>query len=306
MPSPGTEPLDILRADGSYLTREVFSIVFYIRRPHLEIGAQMEAAIERFGGLVSFAKLRFFADGEGEWQDLLEQDLGTRLRDQWGSFAETINADVILRGDGQGAPDFYLRYSGDMRAGQGAYASHFRCWVPKAYWVEHRDELTRFADSLAADLPFSFGHASLAVVGDDQRRLQKLARRYLAVDISSPLFVAIDIGDLAGGSYWTNYLGKGLTASVHGPVELRKALPKEIVIDPITGGKCRLQLGPEPTLGDVNRREDVSPYRALAAHLNACGVLHVPKRVVYFQDDAGMADHEAQQKWHRRFIEVQP
>jgi hypothetical protein len=303
MPSPGQEPLDVLSPDGNYLAREVFSIVFYIRRPHVEVGAQIEEAIKRFGGLVSFTQLRYFADNEGEWQDLLEQDLDTRLTDQWGSFADTINANVILRGDGLGVPDFYLRYSGNMRAGQGAIASYFRCWVPKAYWEGHREELNQFADSLAADLPFGFGYASLAVTGNNQHLLQKLANRYAAADISNPLAIALDIGDMAGGCYWTTYLGQALTTSVQGVDGLRSALPQEIAINSLPDGKCRLQLGPEPTLGDVNRREDVSPYRTLAAYFRSYGVLHVPKRVVYFQDEAGTADSEGQEKWHRRFIQ---
>jgi Protein of unknown function (DUF3396) len=297
-------PLDIIEADGRHSVREVFTIVFYIRKPHFDVGLKIEEAIWRFANLVSFEALRFFADSEGEWQDLLERDLSRWLEEEYGSFAGTVNAHVILRGNVQHPADFYLRYAGDMRAGEENFASYFQCWVPKAYWIEHRNELVQFATYLAANLPFGFGYASLAAAGDDRRRIQRLARRYLAIDISYPNAIKLDIGDMAGGSYWVTYLGQVLTESVHGVNELQKSLPKGIIIDGMESGKCRLQLGPEPIVGDVNRREDVSLYRALASYFDHCGVLHIPERVAYFKDDAGLADREAQEAWHRRFLEI--
>lgn len=294
--------LDIVNSDGSYLVREVFSIVFYIRRPHADVGRLIEDAIWRFANLVSFEQLRLFSDADGEWQDLLERDLSQWLEEHYGSFSDTINASIFLRGRGYGAADFYLRYSGDMRAGEEGFASYFKCWVPKDFWIEHRHQLIAFANDLAKTLPIGSGYATLSIAGDDPRRLQRLAIRYLALDISYPGAVKLDIGDKASGSYWITYFGQVLTEALHGVTAMQKALPKEIVIDEMRNGICRLQLGPEPILGDVNLREDVSLYRALASYLDRCGALHIPKRVVYFQDDAGLSDRDTQDEWHRRFV----
>ncbi|MEW6290756.1 MAG: type VI immunity family protein [Thermodesulfobacteriota bacterium] len=297
------ECLDVIDLDGKHSVREVFVIVFYIRRTHFDVGPQIENAIFGFANLVSFEKLRFFADSEGEWLDLLKQNLPLLLDEEYGSFADTLNADIILRGIGQHPPDFYLRYAGDIRAGEDEIASYFYCWVPKDYWLEHSQEIVEFIDKLAATLPFSFGYASLAIVCDDRRRLQKLARRYQAIDISYPGSVKLDIGDKAGGSYWLTYLGKVLTETVNGVKGLQKELPKGIRIEEIATGKCRLQLGPEPIWGDVNHREDLSLYQALTAYFDNCRILHVPQRVIYFKDDLGMADQQAQEDWYRRFLE---
>jgi hypothetical protein len=297
--------LDIIEPDGSYSVREVLTIVFYIRSPHLAVGPQIERAIFRFVNLVSFEALRFFADSEGEWQDLRKRDLAQWLAVEHGSFADTVNASLTLRGGGRHAADFYLRYGGDMRAGEDGFASYFHCWVPSAYGIAHRRELVQFATDLAASVPFGFGYASLAAVtDDDRRRLQKLAKRFLAVDIASPGALALDIGDKAAGSYWVTFLGPVLTESLQGVAGLRAELPHAITIEEMQGGKCRLQLGPEPIRGDVNRLEDVSLYRALAASLDRHGVLHIPERVVYFKDDTDLTDRRAQEEWHRRFLQA--
>lgn len=65
----------------------------------------------------------------------------------------------------------------------------------------------------------------------------------------------------------------------------------------------QVRLGDVPEIGDVNRRDDLPAYRALARHLDQRGLLHVPQRVSYFKDDQGLADREAQTSWHRRFLE---
>jgi hypothetical protein len=103
--------------DGTHAVREVLTIVFYIRKPHQAVGPQVQAAIHQFANLVSYGSLRFLADSEGEWQDLLERGLSERLADEYGNLAGAVNATVVLRGLGQHPPDFYLRYSGDPRAG---------------------------------------------------------------------------------------------------------------------------------------------------------------------------------------------
>lgn len=294
--------LDIIEADGRLSVREVVVVVFYIRKLHFDVGPQIEEAILGFAKLVSFERLRFFADSEGEWQDLLERGLSQRMADEYVSFANSVNASITLRGAGQDPPDFYLRYGGDMRAGEQEYASYFQCWVPKDYWLAHRDELEQFSNHFASRVPFGFGYLSVAAVGDDRRPLQRLARRYLTVDIASPGAIALDVGDFAGGSYWVTYLGQPLCESLGGVAELRRVLPQGAVIQEMDGGKCRVQLGPDPTLGDVNRREDISLYKALAAYFQSHGVLHLPKRVVYFTNSAGMADQVLQDEWHHRFV----
>ncbi|MDR5809817.1 type VI immunity family protein [Caballeronia sp. LZ019] len=296
--------LDITDADGDHLVRYVMKIVFYLRHGHPDVGRQVEHAVHAFADLVSVDALRFFADAEGEWRDLREQNLAKRLEDQWGHFADTLNADVVLRGQGRGAADFYLRYAGNMRAGQDVIASSFQCWVPRAYWLENRINLAALTFDIVKCLPFSFGYVSPAIVGGDSRRLQRLARRYLTVDIAEPRTIGWDIGDLAGGAYWYTFLGPRLTEAVRGVEGLREALPRGVTIDEIEGGRCGLLLSPSPILGDVNRREDISVYRSVAAYFDQCGVLHVPKRVVYFKDDAGMADFAAQRAWHRRLVDT--
>jgi len=291
--------LEVMDADGDFLTREVFVTVFYVPHPHKDIATAAERALRAYLELVSFRHLTEYADPNGEWQSLTEQSFRDLLT-QWFP-GSTPNADVILSGGGTGTPEFWLRYFGNAFAGTDGEASYLWCWVSRAFWDAHRDRTLEFVDRLAQGLPFSSGYASLGLSGGEKWRRQALASRYLGLDIARPVAVCLDIDDMAAGSYWLNYFGPELCAAVGGIGALRNGLPDEVGIEKLPTGGCRIQLGPEPRLGDVNRRERLQLNEALASFLLSRNVLHVPMKCVYFEDSNRLSDPEAQRAWHLRF-----
>jgi hypothetical protein len=292
--------LDLVDAAGAFLSREVFVSVFYIPHRHVDIASVAEVALRAYVDLVSYRNLTEYADPNGEWQPLTAQTF-ERIREQWFP-GSCPNADVILSGSGAGVPEFWFRYFGNALAGVDGKASYLWCWVPRIFWETHRDRTKAFLDLMAEVLPFSSGYANLGLSGGQKRRRQGLASRYLGLDIARPVAVCLDIDAMAAGSYWLNYFGPSLCAKVGGIDALRNALPQEASIEKVSTDGCRVQLGPEPLLGDVNRRERLPMNESLAKFLYQNKVLHLPMKCIYFEDTNGLSDPEAQKAWHLRFI----
>ena len=63
-------------------------------------------------------------------------------------------------------------------------------------------------------------------------------------------------------------------------------------------------MGEEPDLGDVNQRPKLADCNYLAALAHRKQVLHVPKKVKYFDADTYESAMKDQERWHLRFVGV--
>ena len=302
--SAGHSELRVTNRDGSVSIREVLVANFYFREPHLTMRDEVAECIRRFHALVPSGGLEHYFDYEGDPEDLGPEVLANVLHERFYSADSFPNATISMEGSGLYAPGYYLEYVGSALDNPElpSEAGSLQLWVPRTFFSERRQEVLDYLGETAARLPFSCGSVSLGLAGQDKSARQALAARHPGLDISSPRPVSADLGDEIAGVYWQTLLGAPIVERLGGAADIRRALPGEVV-DELPLGGCRIVLGADPEIGDVTRGELLPRYRAAAAFLDAAGLLHVPRRTVYFVDRAGMADPEAMQKWHRRLVD---
>lgn len=296
--------IEIVNADHSISIRETLTITFYMRKPHLDMLDAVATTIRDFASLVSFASLNNFFDYDGEQQYLDKDSLDNIITERFFSIERHQNANIILSGSGIHAPSFYLWYSGTAidNPELPAEASFLWCWMPRQFFLMKQPEVMAFIAAAASRIPFSSGYVSFGLAGEDMSRMQALAWRYPGLDIARPLCISSDIFDKAAGIYWLNFLGPFMTIALSGVYGIRSKVPSDVICLELNEGKCCVQLGTEPQLGDVNSGESLPNYRAFAKLLYEAGLLHVPEQAVYFLDSDSVADRDAMQRWHLRFV----
>ena len=297
--------IQVIHPDGTISVKEIFTIVFYIRKPNLEIVDNIERAILGFVDLVSIESLPGYYNYEGEQEDLTEKSLHALIYERLHGPYRAPNANIELIGSGIYAPDYYLRYYGSSLSvpGLADEVSYIWLWMPKKFYEIHTSQVFEYIMMLADNLPFTFAYASLGLAGDDQYKKQALARRYPGLDIADPSSIRADLDSKAVGSYWLTLLGVELSRSLGGMSILRSQLSAEITVKDLSNEKCLILLGEKPETGDVNRRDFLPLYRELAKFFHSKELLHIPERIVYFVDQDGMAARDAMEKWHRRFLD---
>jgi hypothetical protein len=297
--------IQILYSDGKMRLREALTIVFYIRKPHLKIKQKIERAIWGFVNLVSIEALPEYFNDEGDQEELTKESLTELIYERFHGPYSAQNAAIELNGRGMYAPDYYLRYIGNSLEIEEFpdEVSCLWCWIPREFYLKNTKQVVEFIMSLAEDLPFTFAYAAMGLSGEDEYRKQALAKRHPGLDIADPASICFDIGNKAAGSYWLTLIGPELCQAVGGIDALRAGLPKEISVGRTSRRKCRILLGEQPEIGDVNRRSRSRCTKPLQGFFHDKGELHVPEWVVYFKDKDGMADRDAMEAWHKRFLD---
>lgn len=298
---------DILQKypDGTVRIREVLTIIFYLPVPNLKIVEYVDHAIRKFVNLVSFEGLREYYNYEGKQENLNPLSLDEIIYNRLYSEERAPNANIELIGSGANAPEYFLWYNGKaLNITQFPdEVGYLWCWVPRSFFLDHTDELLNYISSVESELPYSFAYASLALAGENELGKQALAARHTGLDIANPFCVSADLNQKVAGSYWLSLLGAELCRLVGGVAAVRAELPDEIIVEELPDSRCRILLSEQPEIGDTNRRDLLPANQALARFFAERGRLHVPERVVYFEDREGMADREAMERWHRRFVD---
>lgn len=304
--SPGKvrNDIEIVHPNGSVSIREVLVTNLYFRTPHLNMRDEAAEAIRRFFALVPPGGIEYYFDHEGEQADIDAKVLDRVLQERFYAHPSIPNASLIIEGTGLYAPGFFMHYAGSALAHPSMpdEAGTLQFWVPRAFFFEQRDRIMGYLDDVVQRLPWSVGGVSLGLSGGDKVTKQALAARHPGLDISSPRALSNDLGDRVAGVTWHTLIGSGPVHALGGSEQIRRDLPSSASVQALPTGGCRIVLGPEPDIGDVNRRDILPTHRALAARLDASGLLHVPRWVVYFHDRDGNADRTAMEAWHRRFL----
>jgi hypothetical protein len=301
---PTRPDIRIDNPDGSASVQEVLIGTFYFRTPHSMVRDEVAECIRRFHALAPSGSLEYYFDYDGDQQDLDEAVLANVLYERFYSPDSFPSATLIIEGGGVHAPGWLLHHAGSALDNPDLplEAGSLQLWLPRSFFSTRRADVLGFLADAAARLPVSCGSVSLGLAGENRLRKQALAARHPGLDISDPRAVSTDLGDQLAGIGWHTLLGAPMVGKLGGAVELRRALPG-IVVEPLPLGGCRLVMGGDPEIGDVNRHELLPQYRAVARFFHDAGVLHVPEQVVYFVDRNGMADPDAMETWHRRFLD---
>jgi hypothetical protein len=302
--NPPRPDIEIVSPTGQLSVREVFGATAYFRRPHLTIRDEVAACIQRFHALAPAGAIEYHYDYDGEQDDISDAILATVLHERFYSDERFANANLLMEGTGLHAPGYFLEYRGSALDNPALpdEAGTLQLWVPRAFFLAQRTKVLDFFTEVFATLPLSCGQIGLGLSGENKQRKQALAARYPGLDIAHPRSVSTDIGDSVGGIAWQTLLGPPLTHALGGCDTIRAAVTSDTIVVGLPGGGCRIVIGTDPQIGDVARHDVLPSYRTLAALLDSASLLHIPQRVVYFQDHAGMADLDAMHEWHGRWI----
>ncbi len=157
----------------------------------------------------------------------------------------------------------------------------------------------------ASALPFSFAYAqpALAYHPADEFIARRLTLRFPGYELLDPTYCRLELDDQVCGVYWLSMLGEALTHKLGGVEALRARVPPEIRVEPLAPSGTLVQIGQQPSVGDVNREDSLPLYRALAQVFKPH--LYIP-RAPYLVGEEGLPDQEGTLRWHLRFFETPP
>jgi hypothetical protein len=143
-----------------------------------------------------------------------------------------------------------------------------RIVVPPEAALSHPERFVQLALDLVAELRFDFGHGGFGLnwlaaprFDDDVRTvLGNLRTRYAGLDLSDPGSTKYCAGSGIKCANWLTLLSTEQVESLGGVEAIAQTVGKEVTLHPLPHGLL-IQAGPQPELGDVNRREALLLYR---------------------------------------------
>lgn len=220
-------------SDGQVKAQEAFLIVFYLRKPNLEIVSHIAEAIFSYVELVSVEALKEYYDDDGEQKELnkstLQMLIDSRLLDQ----NRLPNARIRIQGTDVFAPEYSIEYTGNNIAisQYPEEVSYIHFSMPTTFFTSHRKKVDRFIDNLSMSLPFTFGYASMGMVGRYENYKHKLAERYFALDIADQSAISWDLGTQVAGIYWLMLFGEDICGLLGGIDQIKAELRALISVD---------------------------------------------------------------------------
>lgn len=280
-----------------------FAIVFFMDASHTELVPHIEQCLQQYIDLVGWASLPFHVTDDGDIEPVNAETLECVLFKRFHAQHAPQESGITLLGSDTDVSPFEFHYFGAPLpvSRWPDYRNWFYCWLPKELVLKRGfDALEVFVASMAAHLPFSFAYANPALLYDREfGEATPRVRRYPGFDVLKVDSVAMELGDRAAGVYWLSLFGDKLTDQLGGVVNLRAHLSADIAVREFSPGKALIRLGPEPEVGDVNRKTEFPLHRELARVLKP--TLHMPIRN-YFADRDNESDPAAMLAWHQRFL----
>jgi hypothetical protein len=278
----------------------VFAI--YMPAPHSQVGAASAGALERYLSWVGANRFTLVHDRGEQYRKLTTKKLAglvTRLRAE---SPQSLEFQFSIRdGDEATVPEHFFSYCGRPDDGASIKASHIEIWFPIEYLDEiGPDAFLKGLISLAEELPFSSGYASVALncldwaAAGAQPYSRAIALRHPGVDVHDSELTGLKLGDGVRGAYWLTLLGtRALARLEKDAAAIRQELGPEIEVLEIENGVA-IRAGERPLPGDVNENDRLPLIRKVAA-------LVAPIQVVR---DKGIlfGTKEEWVKWQRRHL----
>jgi hypothetical protein len=284
---------------GRYLLiRECVSITLYMRRAHKDISRAVMHALDVYRRAVGPRALGLYGDDEGDWQEL--DDKGWEFIRQ--QFLDPLGARVELTGASDDLAGYEFVYYGrrdeDINRGWASLVTFF---LPTEYLEEQGPgRIRELALELAAELPFTSGHAGLSFLFPEAllgvtTPIRDDAFRYPGLDMPDS-YVSLDIGKRVKGAYWLTFLGQPLLGALGGAAGLRTRLHSPgTTIQEMEGERAVVTLGEGPEAGDMEQGRSLPAYREFARVLEPC--------LYAFSSGWDGFTREDMRRWERRFLD---
>jgi hypothetical protein len=275
-----------------------------MRSSHDEVKEAVWRSLETYLRVLGPRALDWYADYEGEWQDLNEVGWAFIRNELLGEDAAIVcltNSQKPYRFEYFGPHIHHPTFGPQPDA---VRAVEFR--LPTEYLEEHGPGRVReLALELASALPFASGHAGLAfhamldVAGVDDE-IKKWCFRYPGLDIIALDTLAFHLGTQVRAPSWLTFLGQPVLGELGGASGLRARLHSEgTTVQELEGERAVVTLGPWPEAGDTEQGQTLPAYRELVRVLEPWlyfrkelpGVV-VPPDYSYYLD-----------RWERRFLD---
>ena len=290
-------------AHGALVAREGLSICFYMRRSHVDIAQAVIRSLETYVRAVGPQALAWYVDQEGDWQELDT----TGWAHIWSELHERSGLVVELSDTPSGASQYEFEYYGrsfesPLFGNDPDVVSAVSFWLPSEYLEEHGPTHVReLALELAAPLPFTSGHAGLAINALMQllgvsEQLRPWCFRYPGMDVQILANASHDIGTRVRGAHWLTFLGQPVLGELGGTAGLRSRLSSpDITVQEMEADRAVVTLGAWPEAGDTEQGQHLPLHRELARVLEPW---HHHERYCWHEFSA-----EDMRRWVRRFLD---
>ena len=252
------------------VTQVGLSLCFYLPKPTRDVSQAVSESLETYLHAIPSRMLTHYSDDEGEWQELDEAGW-IAVREE---LHRTGRATVLLVNDTPYPDGYEFRYDGKdihaaiFRRDPGAVTA-VRFIVPLSWMNTHGpDGVRKLALALAAPLPFSSGHAGLAVsgflgTGSVTSEVVPQLVQHPGVDLMQLDLVSWEIGTRLRVPHWMTFIGEPSLSAMGGVDFLRSQLHAPgTTVEALDASRAVVTLGPEPLAGGPD--QPLPAYRELA------------------------------------------
>ena len=280
--------------------REGLSLTFYTRWTHRDLGPRALRALEVYRRAIGLGGLAWYADENGDWQELDEQGWALTERELLEGNGNVLTLTDTLEGRGEFHFDYYGRWmENPLGVTPEGLVSALSFWLSTEYLEAHGpQQVQRLALALARELPFDSGYAGLCFHGGDELGVYEAVARHLprypGIAFEDLSTTAMYLGTRVEGVYWMNFLGPPVLSELGGVEALRSKLTTPgVLIEPLGEQRACVTLGEWPEAGDTEQGRTLPAYRELARVLEPW-LFHRP---------LSPYTKESTLSWERRFLD---
>ena len=311
------------RLEERLLVRDLVRIVFFVPSDHFQIAAGVSHALDSYlraveghpEALSRYTCCYWEPRGLGErgWE-LIRETLHPKER----RYFDDYTPDEAFHPEKEGADPHFSIYADDDRGYAFRYharlpwrepprnsVSVLQVTLPTEYLEERgADAVRALALDMASRLPFSSGHAGLALaswfpVDEQWDRLRPVILRYPGFDIRDAS-IHDTLGTRVDGIHWLNFLGQPVLNELGGTSVLRARFQcPPVTVQELEEERVVVTLGPSPETGDLGQGQNLPAYRELARVLEPW-LEPFPWRLTQFTDPSVK---EELWRWWRRFLD---
>ncbi|HYH96082.1 DUF3396 domain-containing protein [Hyalangium sp.] len=288
---------------GHLMVREGLSLNFFLRCTHAEASAAVLHSLETYVRAVGPQALRWYADENGDLQELDETGWALTRRELREGLWPIVRLYETLEVGGAYRFEYYGKDRDDRPPRDTRDATcAMSFWLPTEFLeAQGPSRVRELALELAAPLPFCSGYGGLSFNGELDvvgvgEEIIPYCSRYPGIDLLDLETLGWKLGTRFRGPAWLTFLGPPLLSELGGPDTLRSSLHSPgTTVQELKDGRALVTLGQWPEAGDLKRGDNLPAYRELARILEPW-LFHNPRPPI------PCFSGEDSQRWERRFL----